>query len=124
MKSHSLGRMLLVNNTFNRKERQKVMDEHWRRILLAKPKIDTAEPLLKDATQFDRRAKSKFAVHTATEIRLEKEQRIIEERLERRVRQTKTLNKHELMKDVKLIRKTNHEDIMKQTKLKKDNEVV
>jgi hypothetical protein len=59
----------------------------------------------------------------ATELRLEKEQKMIEMRLQRRIRQTKTFNKHELMKDVKLVRKTNHDELMKQLKLKKDNEV-
>ena len=58
------------------------------------------------------------------EKRFEEERVAMEERIERRLRMTNSLNREELLKDVKFVSKNPHEERMKKRKLKKENEVI
>ena len=41
VKKKPLRIVLPVNNTFNKRETQHRLDEHWWRVLMAKPKVET-----------------------------------------------------------------------------------
>lgn len=56
--------------------------------------------------------------------KLEVEQEVMQKRIERRIRQTNSLNRDELAKDIKSIPKNRHHEKMMKRKLDRDNNVM
>ena len=55
--------------------------------------------------------------------KLEVEQEVMQKRIERRIRQTNSLNRDELAKDIKPVCKNRHQEKMMKRKLDRDNGV-